>query len=103
MNFVPEQQRGDDLLLHFRKTGTTLAMVVDEYGGTSGLVTLVDVVESLIGQIARPTAPAATPQAEMIGLGVWRVSAGPVGARLGRDASARPRSLPGVATLGLGW
>ena len=52
--FVPEQQRADRLLLTFRRTGTTFAIVVDEYGGTAGLVTLEDVVEHMVGRMPGP-------------------------------------------------
>ncbi|MEM6392718.1 MAG: hemolysin family protein [Planctomycetota bacterium] len=51
VKFVPEQQRADQLLTDLRKTGTTYAVVVDEYGGTAGLITLEDVVEFLVGDI----------------------------------------------------
>jgi len=54
VRFVPEQQRADRLLLDMRRTGATFAIVVDEYGGTAGLVTLEDVVEHVVGDIAGP-------------------------------------------------
>jgi CBS domain containing-hemolysin-like protein len=49
--FVPEVKRVADLLREFRKGRFQLAMVVDEYGGTAGLVTVEDVVEELVGEI----------------------------------------------------
>jgi CBS domain containing-hemolysin-like protein len=49
--FVPETKRVADLLREFRQARVQLAMVVDEYGGTAGLVTLEDVVEELVGEI----------------------------------------------------
>jgi len=73
--YVPELQRADQLLVHFRKTGTTFAIVVDEYGGTAGLVTLEDVVEHMVGQIAGPHEPPEEPQVQQIKPGLWRVSA----------------------------
>ena len=51
VRFVPEQQRADRLLTEMRKTGTTFAIVVDEYGGTAGLITLEDIVEHIVGDI----------------------------------------------------
>lgn len=51
VSFVPEQQRCDRLLTQMRKTGNTFAIVVDEYGGTAGLITLEDLVEHVVGDI----------------------------------------------------
>ncbi|MDO5509814.1 MAG: gliding motility-associated protein GldE [Weeksellaceae bacterium] len=50
--FVPENMKLDDLLSEFQKRKTHIAIVVDEYGGTSGLVTLEDVLEEVVGDIA---------------------------------------------------
>ena len=49
--FVPENKKLDDLLVEFRERKNHLAIVVDEYGGTSGLVTLEDVIEEIVGEI----------------------------------------------------
>ena len=49
--FVPENKKLDDLLVEFRERKNHLAIVVDEYGGTSGLVTLEDVIEEIVGDI----------------------------------------------------
>ena len=51
VHFVPEQQRADRLLAEMRKTGRTFSIVVDEFGGTAGLITLEDLVEHLFGDI----------------------------------------------------
>lgn len=49
--FVPESRPIDDLLEDFRRRKTHIAIVVDEYGGTQGMVTLEDVIEEIVGEI----------------------------------------------------
>ena len=49
--FVPESKRIDNLLEEFRRNKIHMAIVVDEYGGTQGLVTLEDVLEEIVGDI----------------------------------------------------
>lgn len=49
--FVPESKKIDDLLKEFQTTKRHMAIVVDEYGGTSGIITLEDVIEEIVGEI----------------------------------------------------
>lgn len=49
--FVPESKRLDKLLQEFRRNRNHMAMVVDEYGGVAGLVTIEDVLEQIVGEI----------------------------------------------------
>ena len=49
--FVPESKMIDELMREFQKERIHMAVVVDEYGGTSGLITLEDVIEEIVGEI----------------------------------------------------
>jgi putative hemolysin len=53
--FIPENKKLDSLLRQFKKRKQHLAIVVDEYGGVSGLITLEDVLEELVGEIRDET------------------------------------------------
>lgn len=50
--FVPENKKLDDLMVEFQEKKVHLAIVVDEYGGTSGIVSLDDVIEEIVGDIS---------------------------------------------------
>ena len=50
--FVPENKKLDDLMTEFQEMKVHLAVVVDEYGGTSGLISLEDIIEEIVGDIS---------------------------------------------------
>jgi CBS domain containing-hemolysin-like protein len=50
--FVPETKRVDDLLAEMRRDQVHLAIAVDEYGGTAGVVTVEDLIEQIVGEIS---------------------------------------------------
>jgi CBS domain containing-hemolysin-like protein len=52
MHFVPESKPVDDLLREMQREQNHFAIVVDEYGGTAGLVTIEDIIEEIVGEIA---------------------------------------------------
>jgi len=51
IQFVPSSKRSKDLLTEFRKNNTSMAVVLDEYGGTAGLITIEDLIEEVVGDI----------------------------------------------------
>lgn len=77
--FVPETARSDQVLRMLKHTQTHIAIVVDEYGTTSGIVTLEDLLEEIVGEIADehdtsdPLAEYVVPDAEISG--AWLVQA----------------------------
>jgi CBS domain containing-hemolysin-like protein len=77
--FVPESKPVDELLRELQDGSSHMAIVVDEYGGIAGLVTIEDAIEEIVGELTDEHDPTA-PVVEDLGHGVFRVPA-----RLGRD------------------
>jgi Mg2+/Co2+ transporter CorC len=72
--FVPESMPVDDLLRQMQKSATHIAIVIDEYGGVAGLVTMEDVIEEIVGDIADEY-DREVPEVEELADGHLRVSA----------------------------
>lgn len=77
--FVPESKPVDELLRELQAGASHIAMVVDEYGGIAGLVTIEDAIEEIVGELTDEHDPSA-PQVEDLGGGTFLVPA-----RLGKD------------------
>ncbi|MEY4493603.1 MAG: hypothetical protein RL355_952 [Actinomycetota bacterium] len=71
---VPDSRSADELLRDMQAARTHLAVLVDEYGGTAGLVTIEDVLEEIVGEISDEYDVAA-PDVEELGDGEYRISA----------------------------
>ena len=74
--FIPETKRVDGLLEEFQERQTQIAVVVDEYGGTEGLVTMEDVLEEIVGEIEDEFSRSREPQIVREADGVVVVDAG---------------------------
>ncbi|NND36781.1 MAG: CBS domain-containing protein [Gammaproteobacteria bacterium] len=73
--FIPESKRLNTLLKEFRVSRNHMAIVVDEYGGTSGLLTIEDVLEEIVGEIDDEHDPLAAEQIQKQDGGQFTVSA----------------------------
>jgi CBS domain containing-hemolysin-like protein len=71
---VPGSLDGDELLTRLRSSGLQLAVVVDEYGGTAGIVTLEDLVEEIVGDVRDEHDRAEQATVRPLGRGSWLVS-----------------------------
>ncbi len=72
--FVPDSKQADDLLRDMQSARVHMAIVVDEYGGTAGIVTIEDILEEIVGEIADEYDTAA-PEVEVLEDGGFRVVA----------------------------
>ncbi len=73
--FAPETGNLERLLMLFRAKRAQTAIVVDEYGGTAGLVTLEDVLEEIVGDISEAGGPEEAPAVEQVEPGVYLMNA----------------------------
>ncbi|MFD4428189.1 hemolysin family protein [Nocardia sp. NPDC058497] len=73
--FIPDSKPLDDLLDEMQRRRNHMALLVDEYGGIAGLVTIEDVLEEIVGEIADEYDTDETPPVEDLGDGRFRVSA----------------------------
>lgn len=100
VTILPVAATLEKVLLQFRRAGSQLAIVVDEYGGTAGLVTLEDVLEEIVGDIHAPNDPDAPPAIVKISETEYEL-AGHCSIRDWADAFALPpEDLPRISTLG---
>ena len=72
--FVPETARADMLLRNMKKNHNHFAVVLDEYGGMSGIITINDLLEQLVGDLDDTAAPVDEPLIESIDSKTWRVN-----------------------------
>jgi CBS domain containing-hemolysin-like protein len=73
--FVPDSKRSDELLKEMQAARNHMAIVVDEYGGTAGVVTIEDILEEIVGEITDEYDTDEVPDVQELGDGVRRVSA----------------------------
>jgi CBS domain containing-hemolysin-like protein len=96
--FVPETKTLDSQLRDFQRGPAHLAVVVDEFGGTAGLITREDVLEEIVGEIRDEHDVEAAPEIRRDGERVW-VDGG-VGLDALSEALGRPFTHPEVSTVG---
>jgi putative hemolysin len=75
VNYVPESKPLKDLLQEFRMRKVHLAIVLDEFGGTAGLITIEDVLEELVGEISDEHEPTEPPAVHKINDHTWEIDA----------------------------
>ncbi|MFQ5589719.1 MAG: hemolysin family protein [Phycisphaerae bacterium] len=98
VEFVPEQGNLMQLLRHFHRTSARFAVVVDEYGGTAGLISIGHIIDWMLGT-ARDDEVARIPEAQRIDENTYRVS-GKLSARLWADRFAARRIDYRMDTVG---
>ncbi len=99
--FVPESMGVLDLLAEMRATRTHLAIVLDEYSGTEGIVTIEDLVEEIVGEIEDEHDDEPQPQLVELDGGLWEADARIELDDLGKQVAAELEDVPeDVDTLG---
>ncbi|MCY7340482.1 MAG: hemolysin family protein [Pseudonocardia sp.] len=73
--YVPDSKRVDELLKEMQAARNHMAIVVDEYGGTAGVVTIEDILEEIVGEITDEYDTAEVPDVQEVDGGLFRVSA----------------------------
>jgi CBS domain containing-hemolysin-like protein len=96
---VPETAELGPVLVQLRDAGAQMAVVVDEYGGTSGVITLEDVVEEIVGEVRDENDPS-RPASRHMADGSWRVSGQMRPDELEANASIVVPEGPAYETLG---
>jgi CBS domain containing-hemolysin-like protein len=100
--FVPDSKLVDDLLRELQGQRVHMAIAIDEYGGTAGLVTIEDILEEIVGEIADEY-DTQIPEVERLGSGGYRLSAWmhveAVGELLGFEIDADSEGVDTVAGL----
>src|SRR5699024_12433336 len=91
VRFIPESVPAGDVLRQMQSSNVHVAVVIDEYGGVAGIVTIEDVLEEIVGEIADEHDPA-EPEIQDLGDGSMRVPAragiAEVGGPVGRQGDA---------------
>ncbi len=99
VRFVPEVATCEQLLRHFRSTKSQIAIVVDEYGGVAGLVTLHDVLEEIVGELHDPEDVVEEPEIRAMADGEYDIS-GSLSLHYWVETFQLPPRVERVATVG---
>ncbi|MCG3179568.1 MAG: hypothetical protein BIFFINMI_01906 [Phycisphaerae bacterium] len=99
VRYVAELSTVEQLLLDFRRSRTQIAIVVDEYGGTAGLITVEDVVEEIVGDLDDAQSPLAQPLVQQVGSADYLVG-GDLSIRDWAEAFGQGANEERLATVG---